>query len=169
MKSNRELITTLEDLLVKQFRNLQTLIMVTREERKALTNGDLQSIQKRVEEKEAILDEMSLLEENRKMTITSLCLQAGLTEERSSLSELTKTMDPVLAQRIDHLHGGIIKLAEEVRDLNMGNHALANAKVELCSATQAFILSCFQSPVSYQPNNVPPINFLPITDHDHRA
>lgn len=169
MKSKRELIITLEDLLVKQFRNLQTLITETRDERKALTSGDIQLIQKHVEHKEAILDEISLLEESRRMTVGQLCQMAGLTDECSSLSEFAKTVDPPLAQRLNHLYGGIIKLAEEVRDLNMGNHALADARVEMFAATQAFLLSFYQSPVSYQPAGIPPVRSIPISDLDHRA
>jgi|WetSurMetagenome_2_1015567.scaffolds.fasta_scaffold335705_2 flagellar biosynthesis/type III secretory pathway chaperone len=169
MKSKKDLITTLEDTLVKQFRNLQTLITTTQDERKALTNADLKALMKIVENKEDILDNLELIEESRRMTTEQLCNMEGLPEGNWSISALFKTLDPTVATRLSNLQDGIIKLVDEARNINMGNNAIAKARTDAIHATQAFLLSFYQSPVSYQPVGVPQARSMLISDLDHRV
>jgi flagellar biosynthesis/type III secretory pathway chaperone len=170
MKTKNELTTILEETLVKQFRKLQSLILISREERKALVHGDSKSLQKQIEQKESILDDISLLEDTRRMTVGLLGQILSLPEEQSSLIDLTKKLEPSIAERLKHLYDGISKLVDEAREINMGNQALAKARSDMFMATQAFLLSFYQPPASYQPVGRPvPVQISPISDFDHRA
>ncbi len=151
MKSREEYLNTLEDVLVKQFRKLQSLISITREERQMLSGGAARDLLDIVEQKESILDELSLLEENRRLITGELCQLVGLAGA-STLTELIPHLETAVGSRLHNLHEGISKLVDQARHLNMGNQALAQARTEWLAATQAFLLSFYQPPTAYQAN-----------------
>lgn len=167
-EKKQELMTALEDFLVKEFRVLQTLFNLTREERHALTKSDAKRLATLTEEKEAILDELGQLDEGRKMTSEGLAIM--LSVPTSTLAALFPHLEPTAAERLSRLSEGITTLIQQSRDLNQGNRALAAYKIEYLDAAQSYLINLVQPPVSYYPPGKNYSNqWTPSVEGDHRA
>ena len=134
-----ENLMDLESILVKQFRMLQELIEKTKVERKLLLDGD-DALMRVVEDKEALLDQLGLIEDNRRKLVQNLSLAKGLQSETTSVSELLPYLQEDIAERISRLVEGITTLAIQARDLNTANQALSTTKLEWLKATQSFLI-----------------------------
>jgi flagellar biosynthesis/type III secretory pathway chaperone len=150
-----ENLMELESILVRQFRSLQDLIEKTRLERKLLLSGD-NTIMRVVEDKEALLDQLGLIEDNRRKLVQNLSLAKGLHSESTSIGELLPYLQEDIAERISRLIEGITTLAVQARDLNRANQALSSTKLEWLKATQSFLIRITQPEIGYRPPGCPP-------------
>lgn len=165
-----ELVNTLEDILVKEFRSCQTLYNLTKDERVALSSNDVSSLLNVVEHKEALLDEMGQLDDARRMTTQEVKILLGLPTQSATLNEVISALDADSAGRLIHLRSGILTLMDKIRDLTHGNRALATSATERADAVQAFLLSLYQSPATYRPPGIPgPIGPAVAVEMDHIA
>jgi flagellar biosynthesis/type III secretory pathway chaperone len=158
MEKAQDLINTLEDLMVKEFRVCQNLFSLTRDERSALSNSDVQSLTSLVERKEALLDELGQLDDSKRMTTQEIGTMLGLNSQPGqslTVGGVLTALDSGTADRLGHLRKGILALADQVRDMTRSNHALATIALERADAVQAFLLSLYQTPPSYRPPGVP--------------
>lgn len=133
----------LEKVLVRQFRLLQEMLALSKKERDSLLN-EPDFILKIVEDKEALLDRMSMMEDNCRKIVQEFSLELDLHSEDTSIEALLPYFQPEDTSRIRNLSEGISSLATEVRELNRANQALALSKLEWLKATQAFLISIFQ-------------------------
>lgn len=140
LTSNR---VDLEQVLVRQFRLLQEMFALSKKERDSLLN-EPNFILKIVEDKEALLDRMSVMEDNCRKIVQELSLELEVHSEATSIQDLLPHFKPEDSSRIRNLSEGISSLASEVRELNRANQALALSKLEWLKATQAFLISIFQ-------------------------
>ena len=160
----------LENLLVKQFRTLQDLISVTKKEREILPKNDMDALMCVVEEKEALLDQLGLLDDARRKTIHDLEVSMGIKTDSSSLGELLSHLDKNQAVRISRLQEGITTLVAQARDLNYGNQALAASMVDWLRAAQNFLIGLAQPDIGYRPQaRVPVLEGGGSWGVDHRA
>lgn len=142
----------LENLLVKQFRTLQDLVVVTKKEREILPKNDMEALMCVVEEKEALLDQLGLLDDARRKTIHDLELELGIQKADSTLEDILEHLDRSQATRITRLRDGVSTLVAQARDLNYGNQALATSMVEWIHAAQKFMIDLAQPDnVGYRP------------------
>lgn len=133
----------LEQILVRQFLLMQEMFTLSKKERDSLLNeSDL--ILKIVEDKEALLDRMSILEDNCRKVVQGISLTLELHTEDTSIQELLPHFNSEEASRLRNLSEGISNLAAQIRELNRANQALALSKLEWLQATQAFLVSIFQ-------------------------
>jgi hypothetical protein len=138
----------LEQVLVRQFRLLQEMLSLSKKERASLLNEpDL--VLNIVEDKEALLDSMSLMEDNCRKIVQELSLELDLHSTETSIQALLQYFKPEDASRIRNLSEGISSLASQARELNHANQALALSKLEWLKATQAFLISIFQPDSGY--------------------
>jgi hypothetical protein len=140
----------LEQTLVRQFKLLKDVVALTREERSSLLNEPERVLQT-VEDKEALLDQMSLMEDRCRKTVQEISLLLELHSEKTSIYDLLPFFKPEDARRIRNLSEGISKLAIEARELNRANQAIALTKLEWLKATQTFLISMFQPEPGYGP------------------
>ena len=173
---SQEILNNLEDLLVKEFRSLQSLIALSQKERLLLSKGEADSLMVLVEEKETLLDQMSLLEESRRSMISEAAREldrpAAAPSGNSTLEELTLALEPIIADRLKRLSQGILALVEQTKELNEGNMALAGANLDWVKSAQAFLINLYNPEVGYRPPgmmNNPPIPRLSLGEVDHRA
>jgi hypothetical protein len=152
----QELQGSLEDLLVREFRACQALCAYTKEERKALTIDDVSQLSELVDKKEALLDEIGLVEESRRTIVQELAAEAGASDRCATLADLLPALDPTVAGRLGRLREGILALSGEVRDLTSGNLALSATAIDRIDAVQSFLLSLCQPQINYQPPGVVP-------------
>jgi flagellar biosynthesis/type III secretory pathway chaperone len=152
----QELQGSLEDLLVREFRACQALCTFTKEERKALTIDDVNQLAELVEKKEALIDEIGLVEESRRTVVQELAAETGAPEQGGTLAELLPRLDPAVAGRLGRLREGILALSGEVRDLTSGNLALTATAIDRIDAVQSFLLSLCQPQITYQPPGLIP-------------
>ncbi|GAP07900.1 MAG TPA: flagellar protein FlgN [Anaerolinea thermolimosa] len=143
-------VMELEQTLVRQFRVLQNLIEVTHKEREAILNQQ-DSLMRLVEEKEVLLDQLGILEDDRRHLVQeiSLGLQPGC--DADSLKDLLPHLPKEHAMRIERLVEGITTLAGESRELNSANHALALVRLDWVKAAQWFLAGSVQPEVDYRP------------------
>jgi len=166
----RSLLFVLEDYLVQEFRLLQNLIVITKEERKHLPGGTPEDLMILVEKKETLLDQLSLLEEKRRTILQEVGRDLGIQQGISSLSDLYPWMDPSTAGRMSRLSEGIAMLVGQARDLNYGNRALAVTAMDWLEATKAFLFGFYQNQVAYTPPGViPVVEQIPAWGVEHKV
>jgi hypothetical protein len=138
----------LERVLVHQFRLLKDIVDLTKKERASLLN-EPDHVLRTVEDKEALLDQMSLMEDRCRKTVQEISLLLELHSERTSIYDLLPFFNSEDARRIRNLSEGISSLAIEARELNRANQAIALTKLEWLKATQTFLISMFQPEPGY--------------------
>jgi hypothetical protein len=142
----------LEQVLVRQFKILKDIIVLTKKERTSLLN-DPDLVLRVVEDKEALLDSMSLMEDQCRKIVQELSLSLQLHSEHTSIQALLPFFRSEDASRIKNLSEGISSLAGQARELNRANHAIALTKLEWLKATQTFLISIFLPDTGYRPPN----------------
>lgn len=140
----------LEQVLVQQFRILQELIDVSKKERAALLSEPA-LVPQIVEDKEVLLDRMSLMEDKCRHIIQDISLSLGLRMENTSIQALLPYFKAEDASRIKNLSEGIYSLANQARELNHASQAIALTKLDWLKATQSFLISIFQPESGYRP------------------
>ncbi|MEN4010625.1 MAG: flagellar protein FlgN [Chloroflexota bacterium] len=144
-----EYVLDLEEILVSQFREVQQVIELTLTERETLLkNGD--DLMPVVEEKEALLDRLGVIEDNRRRVVQKLSLECGLVSPETSIGELLPYLDSPIAQRVSRLAEGISTLAVQARELNDYNQALACTRLDWLRAAQVFLVGVVQPEAGYR-------------------
>jgi flagellar biosynthesis/type III secretory pathway chaperone len=138
----------LEQVLVQQFRLLEDLIALSKKERIALLSDPAAAVQQMVEDKEVMLDALSLLEDQCRQVIQEIALEVHVKE--TSIQALLPFFTPQDSTRIHNLSEGIYSLASQARELNHASQALAITKLDWVKATQLFLISMFQPESGYR-------------------
>ena len=138
----------LEQILVRQFKTLKDMVALTLKERTSLLN-DPDHVLRVVEDKEALLDTMSLMEDQCRQIVQGLSLALELHSENTSIQALLPFFNPEDARRVKNLSEGISSLASQARELNRANQAIALTKLDWLKATQSFLISIFQPDAGY--------------------
>lgn len=139
----------LEQVLVRQFKLLKDVILLTKKERSALLEEpDL--VLRVVEDKEALLDQVSLTEDRCRRIVQEISLSLNLHSEDTSIQALLPFFKTEDARRIRNISEGISNLAIQARELNRANQAIALTKLEWLKATQSFLISMFQPDPGYR-------------------
>jgi flagellar biosynthesis/type III secretory pathway chaperone len=146
-------LVELEDLLVKEFRALQQLADVTREEREVMPGKGFDAITNLAEQKEIILDQLNLMIDKRRQVIQQTSSLLGVVNENSSLKDLLLVIDAENQERLYNLTDAINSLVSEIRDMNYGNIAMANSMVGFIQSVQAMMISSLQKQIDYRPTN----------------
>lgn len=141
----------LERVLVKQFRMLQHLVDITKGERAGLLNDGVDLILSNVEKKEAVLDQLSLIEDHRRMLVQDIAVSLNVRSESISVEGLLPYFSPEIAAPIHRLAEGISTLVIQVRDLTYGNQALASSKLDWLRSFQSFLVSLSLPNAGYRP------------------
>jgi flagellar biosynthesis/type III secretory pathway chaperone len=160
----QDLLNSLENVLVQEFRTLQSLILVTKEERTLLNNKNPDAILAIVEEKEGLLDQFGLLEEKRRMFVTSIANELGIKLTNISIYELFSGLDSTESDRLLRLNDGIKMLVQHSRDLNYGNQALARTALDWLISAQTFLLNITNPTEEYYPPGI-----KPSLDHTYKS
>jgi flagellar biosynthesis/type III secretory pathway chaperone len=137
-------IAALEDALVSEFHIFQNLVELSRQELDALTKRDTTTLSGLVEKKEALLDELNIFEEDRRLATEDLAYLIGIKKQVTTVSELLPFLERVISERFRRIQEGIVALGREIRNLNRNNLALAKTALEWADATQAYLLSLHQ-------------------------
>lgn len=155
IETTQQLFHGLEAVIVNQFRISQSLLSLVENERKALVKGDIDGLNKLIEEKELLLDEMGQCENTRKGVCEKIALLNGF-PETTSMGDLLEKFQSVTVERIKRLHEGIITVQIKVKEINQGNQSLANINLERLDSLQEFLLSLFTPSSYYQPSGALP-------------
>jgi hypothetical protein len=162
-------LQTLELLLVKEFRMLQELIETSVTEGQVmLKNGD--QLMRLVEDKEVLLDELSLLENSRRQAVQALMVSLGIHTETSSVNDLLPFLSPEIGLRLKRLSEGMSSLVWKARDINHNNQAVAAIKLDWAKAVQMLLIGLSQSESAYRlPNVSPPLRDAPVQNVQYRV
>lgn len=147
----QDLLNSLENVLVQEFRTLQSLIVATKQERVLLNKKDPDAIMLIVEEKEGLLDQFGLLEEKRRMFITSIANELNIKLSKVSIHEIFSGLNSEEVDRLQRLNDGITMLVQQSRDLNYGNQALARTALDWLISAQTFLLNISNPSDEYYP------------------
>jgi flagellar biosynthesis/type III secretory pathway chaperone len=130
MNESRQFLNTLEGLLVKEFRASQALYRLTRDERLALSDDNIPRLLALAEHKEGLLDNLGQLEDARRAVLQGTSLMLGIASGPVTFKDLLGVIDQSTANRLFHLHEGILVLTAQVRDMTRGNRALAASALQ---------------------------------------
>jgi len=139
----------LEQVLVLLFRALQDLLVLSKKERVALLNEPAQ-IQQIVEDKEVLLDKISMLEDKCRQIVQEISRQLNLRLEETSIQALLPHLKAEDASRIQNLTDGVYSLTSQARELNHASQAIAVTKLDWLKATQSFLIDIFQPEAGYR-------------------
>lgn len=139
----------LEQVLVLLFRTLQDLLTLSKKERVSLLN-DPGQIEQLVEDKEVLLDRISVLEDKCRQIVQGLSLSLEIHLEDTSIQALMPYLKTEDATRIQNLSDGIYSLASQARELNHASQAIALTKLDWLKATQSFLIDIFQPETGYR-------------------
>ncbi len=145
----------LEHTLVRQFRVLQSLIDATQKERQAILNGE-DTVMRLVEEKEVILDQLGVIEDQRRRLVQQVSLALPLQGQADTIQALLPHLKQEQSTRIDRLAEGITTLASQAREQNRSNHALALVRLDWLKATQSLLIGMVQTDPDYRPPGATP-------------
>lgn len=159
----RMLLPNLEDVLVQEFRLVQSLIDITREERNFLPTTNAEDLMVLVEKKEILLDSMSLLEERRRTLLADISREMGIPSGSSTLSDVLPWLDTPTAGRLNRLSEGIAMLVGQARELNYGNQAMATSALDWLESTKAFLYGYYQNQMAYSPPGASPTRDQPAS------
>jgi flagellar biosynthesis/type III secretory pathway chaperone len=166
----RMLLPNLEDVSVQEFRLMQSLIDVTREERNFLPTTNPEDLMGLVEKKENILDQISLLEERRRTLLIDIARAMGIPVGSSTLADILPWLDRSTAGRLNRLSEGIAMLVGQARDLNYGNKAMATTALDWLESTKAFLYGYYQNQMAYTPpGRTPSMELSASLDIDQMA
>jgi flagellar biosynthesis/type III secretory pathway chaperone len=152
MTKAQQLLTAVEGLLVRQFRVLQDLCRLTKEERQALSSNDVAGLLAQARCKEALMDRLGQLEVERNEYLRELAAKVGLSLEKAgpeNLETVLASIDPDTAGRLLHLQEGILVLMGQLRDLTRGNQSLAASALYRADALQSFLVSLCHLPADH--------------------
>jgi len=167
-ENTQQLFHGLEAVIVNQFRISQNLLTIVQNERQALVKGDIEQLNKLVEEKELLLDEMGQCENTRKGICENIAVFNGFPEP-TRMSDLLEKFQSVTVDRIKRLHEGIVTLQTKIKEINQGNESLANINLERLDSLQEFLLSLFTPSSYYQPSDSPQGSKPPATYGVHKS
>jgi hypothetical protein len=77
-----------EDSLVNQFFIMEKLVEASKQERELILKGSIDLLMKNTEEKEAILDKFSLIEENSRMFLQKIFLLYNIQSEQINSKDI---------------------------------------------------------------------------------
>jgi flagellar biosynthesis/type III secretory pathway chaperone len=145
----QDLISSFEELMVKQFRALQDFVTISRRERLILTKGDSKALVILVDEKEKSLEHLSIMEDSLHMVMEEIYKNLGLDSKKMNIAEILTHIDSPTAEKINRLRDGIISLSDEARDLNLTNRALAMTNLQWLDSAQKIMLEFYSAPETY--------------------
>ncbi len=140
------LVTTLEDLLVREFRAYQSLVVLARAEREALVAGDIEALEGLLAQKGAMAEEAARLERARREL-----LQAWLQGDGGGggLAEVLERLGGEVGERLRRLREGIVALLGELRALQRANQALAEGALARLETVRTFLVSLEEPAAGY--------------------
>ncbi len=143
-----QMMIPLESFLVSEFRAYQTLLKLTRQERKALIKADIFTLASLVEQKDTLMDEIHRLEKGRTQVVREWAEQHGL-PATATIQQIIPHVPQATGQRLERVRSGILAVSEELRDLSRGNQALAASALERLDNMRTLILSFDQPADEY--------------------
>ncbi len=139
----------LEQVLVLLFRSLQEMLALSKKERVSLLN-DPDQLQQIVEDKEVLLDRISMLEDKCRQVVQEISLSLNIHLKETSIQALLPHLKDEDAIRIQNLTDGIYSLTSQARELNHASQAIALTKLDWLKATQSFLIDMFQPEAGYR-------------------
>ena len=133
-------LKALESSLVKEFRACQALLYLTQEEREALAKGDVLRLLALAEHKETLLDRLTNLASTRQLQVAELT-NLNSEEGQAAIVRSLKILDLDDELHLVTLFEGIQVIKSQVRELALGNRALAATALNRAASLQAGLVS----------------------------
>jgi flagellar biosynthesis/type III secretory pathway chaperone len=133
-------LKALESSLVKEFRACQALLYLTQEEREALAKGDVLRLLALAEHKETLLDRLTSLASTRQLQVAELT-NLSSEEGDSAIVRSLRILDLDDELHLVTLFEGIQVIKSQVRELALGNRALAATALNRAASLQAGLVS----------------------------
>ena len=151
MCSEDDYLLEIEGVLVNEFRICQSLFECMKDERKALSAADIESLYFLVEKREDILEELEQFETRREKLVNDFASQLHFRLANPRLSDCLASLSKPPLERIGRLCEGIVALQDSLYNLGEWNHALANAMLRRDESAQALLLNLYPPAHKYRP------------------
>jgi flagellar biosynthesis/type III secretory pathway chaperone len=149
MKTSQALLNELEALFISEFRACQAIYDLTSDERRALSQGDVERLQDLTHHKEKLLDKLSWIEAAKVDLLQELEVLPDKTPNTLRalyLIDFLSTIDQTSAQRLLRIQEGSLILRSQVREMTRGNRSLAVGALERTNSLQTHLLRLYQLP-----------------------
>ena len=127
------------DLLDGEAALYRALLSVLEEEKKAITDANLDGLGETGKKKEKLLLKIRTIEEQRRIMIKDLAESLGCSPHGLTITKLADFVEAPYAVRFKRLCTDLLPLAKTIRDVNDGNKALLRHSVELVRSSFAFL------------------------------
>lgn len=119
-----ELLDKFIDLLESETGLYQSLLSVLKKEKHAVIGSNLKALNKAGKEKETLLHEIRILEEQRKHMMKKLAEFIGYPSQNLTLSNLLKFLEEPYSLRLKVSYLTLLKLTQTIKKVNHSNEAL---------------------------------------------
>jgi len=133
---------SLIDLLIKEFRVWESLLRLTREERRALLAEDMPLLATLAGQKERLFGELGSYQHSRQELLKYLLGPQGCGPDYlkcHAMQTILEGFTPEEAGCLLHITEGIEALVKRLGDLSQGNYALANCAMKRAWALQTWL------------------------------
>jgi FlgN protein len=142
---------SLIDLLVKEFRVWESLLRLTREERRALLAEDLSILAALAGQKERLFSDLRLYQHSRQELLKYLLGPQGCETDYlkcPAMQSIMESFTPEETGCLLHITEGIELLVKQLEDLAHGNYALADCAMKRAWALQTWLQVASQNSLS---------------------
>lgn len=168
-ESNLPVVNSLEELMVQQFRGLQNLVEITKAERQALLHHSAEVLTQLIEQKEAQLDQLSLLEDGFRNVVHNMALTENIEiTDDSSLQDILPYLPGQDGEKLNRLADGIINMVRHARDLNLGNQTLVQTQLDWVQACRSYLFEGLQTADIYS-HPAAPAQRLVVSGMEYRV
>lgn len=118
-------------LLEEETRLYSLLLHLLKQEKKAVVNSNINELNRVTEEKETLLPEIRIFEEDRIRIQAKFSEKLGYSEQNRTLTQLSQMVEEPFSTRLKALCSNLLSLTQSIREINISNKALLVHSLEL--------------------------------------
>lgn len=142
------LIDELIDVLEKEEKEYQDLILLSREKTPVIVKGDLEKLQRITEAEQIVIGKVNKLEKKRAEVVKDMALVLGKDEATLKVSDIIEILEkqPAEQQRLVEIYDKLKDTLGKITTVNDMNKGLINESLDFISYNLNLLKSAYQEP-----------------------
>ena len=142
------LIDELIDVLEKEEKEYQDLILLSREKTPVIVKGDLEKLQRITEAEQIVIGKVNKLEKKRTEVVKDMALVLGKDEATLKVSDIIEILEkqPAEQQRLVEIYDKLKDTLGKITTVNDMNKGLINESLDFISYNLNLLKSAYQEP-----------------------
>ena len=144
------LIDELIDVLGKEEKEYQDLILLSREKTPVLVKGDLEKLQKITDAEQFVIGKINKLEKRRTEVVTDIALVLGKNKDTLKVTEIAELLNsqPEEQKRLLEIYDKLKDTLNKIQTVNDLNRELVNESLDFIKYNLDLFKSAYQEPVT---------------------